>query len=499
MKSAVRRMTMASVSLAAFSAMAACGDSEGRQPDDPVVPRHTFVSRPDLTPPLIDVTWTSAGQIQGGGPGEGADADPVLLAPHGDDAPLKGLLITNADGDPIWMKPLPAPSYNLRVQTYHDQPVLTWWQGESQDGHSAKHGVGEFVIMNSAYEEIASVTTTGAGADYHDMTLTADGTALLLSSPVVPADLTDVGGPADGYVFDGVIQEVDVESGEVLFEWRAFEHVPIGATVAELDEGQGSKSQPFDYFHANSVDVASQDALIISARNTSAVYRIARDSGEVSWTLGGSASDFEIADEATFARQHDARFLGDGILTVFDNRGAARESSRGLRLSIDYDQRTVALVSEFGPPDDRESIVGGSVQSRENGNVVVGWGSEPYFSEFTQSGDLLFDAEFVTNDGTNQSYRAYRLPWKGQPTTSPDLVVRQEPVGATAYVSWNGATEVAAWRFLAGSDRSSAATVATVEPMGFETAVDVPDEAYVAVEALDSEGNVIGIGVASAR
>jgi hypothetical protein len=496
MKSAVRRMTMASVSLATFSAMAACSDSERRQPDDPVVPQHTYVSRPDLTPPLIDVTLTSAGQIQDGDSGEGADADLVLLAPHGGDASLQGLLITNADGDPIWMKPLPAPSHNLRVQTYLDRPVLTWWQGESHDGRRAGHGVGEFVIMNSAYEEIATVTTAGAGADYHDMTLTADGTALLLSSPVVPADLTDVGGPAEGYVFDSVIQELDVESGEVLFEWSAIEHVPIGDTLAEFDEGLGSQSQPFDYFHANSVDVESQDALIVSARNTNAVYRIQRDSGEVKWTLGGSASDFEIAEDAIFARQHDVRFLGDGILTLFDNQGAARESSRGLRLSIDYDQHTVALVSEFGPPDDRESIVGGSVQSRENGNVVIGWGSEPYFSEFTQSGDLLFEAEFLTNGGTNHNYRAYRLPWKGRPATSPDLVVRQEPVGATAYVSWNGATEVATWRFLAGSDRSSAATVATVERRSFETAVDVPDEAYVAVEALDDEGNVIGIGVA---
>jgi len=50
----------------------------------------------------------------------------------------------------------------------------------------------------------------------------------------------------------------------------------------------------------------------------------------------------------------------------------------------------------------------GSAQTTKNGDLFVSWGGLSYFSEFSPSGKLLFNAELSDGGGT---YRAYRLPW----------------------------------------------------------------------------------------
>ena len=43
----------------------------------------------------------------------------------------------------------------------------------------------------------------------------------------MPADLSAVGGPARGYVYDSIVQEVDVATGSIVFEWHSVGHVPF--------------------------------------------------------------------------------------------------------------------------------------------------------------------------------------------------------------------------------------------------------------------------------
>jgi len=123
--------------------------------------------------------------------------------------------------------------------------------------------------------------------------------------------------------------------------------------------------------------------------------------------------------------------------------------------------------------------------------VFMGWGSEPYFSEFSRDGKLLFDASFPSE---LESYRAFRFPWKGQPQEAPAVVAESGPEDkVTLYVSWNGATEVTTWQVLAGAGPDDLEPVGSVPRKGFETALMLQtDETYIAVKAKDSSGQVLG-------
>lgn len=439
-------------------------------------PRHEYVTLPGRTLPVIEVT------AYHGAAGRHALADDALffLAPKDGDA-LTGPLIVDSAGEPVWIGP-DVRAYDPRVQSYRGKPVLTWWR--RLDGPR----VGEVVIMDRSYRPIATVTTRGATADPHETTLTPRGTVLLVGNRTVGRDLSNVGGPRRGWVEDSVVQEVDVATGRVLFEWSALEHIPLTDSRVRLptDEyGAGTRSDPWDFAHVNSV-TEDGDSLLISARNTCAIYRVDRTTGDVDWTLGGRSNDFRFVGGARFLWQHDAQRQPDGTITLFDNHGTYElgGESRGLRLRLDVPNRTAAKVRAYRLPGGRLAATQGNMQVRADGQVVVGWGSSPHYSELTSDGRLLLDVDF----GSGESYRVYRMPWVGMPTTRPTLVV----LDGTAFVSWNGATEVAAWRFLAGADADDASVVTTVPRDGFESSVDVPDEPYVAAQALDADGTVLG-------
>lgn len=454
----------------------------------PSAPAWHFVSRPDLTPPVISPTTSARGAVAFE-PLEGAD---VFLGPKDTDTgvAMQGELIVDAQGDPVWVNASTVGTFNFREQTYQGKPVLTYW-----DGNSTSYGHGDVVILDDTYTPIATVTTGGDlgphQADMHESAITSQGTMLLTSYPEVPADLSSIGGPKDGWVLEGVAQEVDIATGAVLFEWRSLDHVPVADTFQPLTVGDGTEANPFDYFHINSVQDDGPDQLLISARHTHAVYEVARQTGDLTWQLGGRQSSFTFGPGAMFAWQHDARRQADGTITLFDNE-ASPTSSRGLRLSLDLTTMTATEVAQYLPPTPRDAATQGDVQVLPDGNVFVGWGQEPFYSEYTAGGWLLSDATFTA--GT--SYRAFRAPWVGRPTTPPDAVLVRSGSTATVYASWNGATEVASWRVLSGSDAADAVPVTTVPRSGFETAIPVAHPgAYVDVEALDATGAVLG-GVA---
>ncbi len=407
----------------------------------------------------------------------------------GEEAPTQDApLIVDSGGEPVWFHPLQnaeADAFTFEVQTYKGERVLTWWEGV----HTG-YGQGEYVIFDQTYREIARLgAANGYEGDHHEFLITPEDTALITIYSKVEMDLSGVGGPVDGVVLDGIVQELDIQSGKLIFEWHSLDHIGLEESMYEPSaELKGA----FDYFHINSIDPIAGGYLLISARRTSAVYKVKKKTGEIIWRLGGKLSDFDMGAGVRTALQHDARRHPDGTITIFDNGDVNRvDQSRAIVVEVDEDKMSATLVREYTHPDRVLSDTQGNVQVLPNGNVFVGWGSAPFFSEFDHRGKLLFHAAFPTEDET---YRAFRFQWYGQPTDDPAMVAESGPEDrVTIYASWNGATEVTTWQVLAGSAPDQLEPLASVPSQGFETVITVlTTEPYVGLKAVNSSGRVLG-------
>jgi hypothetical protein len=448
-----------------------------------------FHSRPDLRPPRVTVTASSPAVA----PGD------EFVAPY-DGPGQSGPMILDPSGGLIWFKALPndTSATNLRVQEYGGRPVLTWWQGDiSVHGF----GQGEGVILNSAYAQIARVRAqNGLRADLHEFQLTPQGTALITAYDPIYCNLSSVGGAADGAVTDGTFQEIDVRTGLVMYQWTSLDHVALAESYAPASTSD--TALPFDFFHINSISLDQDGSLLISARNTWTAYDINAQTGQIAWQLGGKHSSFTLGPGVATAWQHDPRELTNGSFSIFDNGASptVHSQSRGIVVSLEPQSKTATLVSQFTHPAPILAQSQGNVQAQANGDWFVGWGEVPDFSEFSPTGQLLFDAHFPPGD---QSYRDLRFPWTGTPATRPAFSVPAATHGSagTVYASWNGATQVASWRVSAGATRHSLKRVAEAPRSGFETAIPLPRKTagrYVTVQALDATGRVLGTGATTA-
>jgi Arylsulfotransferase (ASST) len=474
---------------AASSAAAAAAP---KTPDDTRGVLH-FVTRGDLNPPAITI-----GHHDRQGVVPGTEPPYIILSAAG--YPLTGpgeagLMILDRDGQIVWYSPntgFPASKgegrIDLQVQSYRGQTVLTWWEGRVVKGV----GYGKGVIADSSYRTIATINGgNGLQVDLHEFVITPQDTALVTAVQPRPADLSGLGGPAKGTVLSGTVQEIDIGSGRVLFQWDSLEHVPVTDSYAAFSGG--TAAEPFDYFHVNSIAIAPDGDLLVSARNTCAVYKVARPSGVVAWQLGGKRSSFQMGTGATFWWQHHVRPHGASMLSIFDDGASpAREpQSRAILLDLDTTAMRATLTRSFTHPAGLLAANQGSVQVLPDGRVLVGWGNLPYFSEFLQDGTLVTDGQFPIGD---QSYRAFTADWTGHPTDKPAIVAEVNPAGgSTVYASWNGATELDSWTVLAGSSAGGLGKVGSQQRAGFETTITVNTTGpYFAVIANDADGHVLG-------
>lgn len=462
---------------------AAPPDPEPKSRPDPDVEH--FRTRTDLTPPNVRTN-----RIRNAG---GAVPRQYFITPKGYKGigpGTQGPLIVDQHGDVVWFDPTPGDGGSptgLEVQRYQGQPVLTWWKGTMDAGH----GQGTGIIMDSAYRTIATVKAgNGQSADMHEFRLTDRGSALICAYRKTTADLSPIGGKNGTPLYSGMVQEIDIATGSVLFEWDSLDHVGIEETYTPATVKKGDA---VDYFHVNAIDVAPDGDLLVSARNTWTIYKISRKNGEIQWRLGGKKSDFSIASDARFQWQHDIRSRGDNRISLFDNAAAPQEApqSRGLVLDIDERAHRVSLVRQYTHPARLLAHNQGSAQLLDNGLVCVGWGGQPYFSMFTEDGRLILDGRLPANE---TSYRARTFDWVGQPDTDPDITLGSNPAGgAIIYASWNGATEVATWQALAGTQAGSLTPAGRSARSGFETGIVVSaDGPYFAVAALDRRDREIG-------
>lgn len=409
-------------------------------------------------------------------PAAGTAPGYVFLAPFGSKTGASaGPLVVDDAGQPVWFLPLKAEeAQNFRVQSYQGRPVLTWY--ESQPG--GLYG-GSCVIYDSHYRELKRVHGGhGYAVDLHEFVITPSDTGLLAIANVVES-----GGSR---IVEGIVQELDIATGEVLFEWRSLDHVPLSESYRTGVTADGT----IDYFHLNSIGVAPDGHLIVSSRHTSTVYKVHRKTGAVLWRLGGERSDFTFGDGASFNFQHDVRLYADSALTLFDNgatdagAGRAEAYSRPLRLALDEQARTATLLQVYTPPTPRLAIAMGNLQVLPDGGAFVGWGTAGAYTEFAPDGTVRLDCRLADGSST---YRAFRLSWEALPTTTPSVVLSRGDAAFVASVSWNGATNVASWEARVGSNR------ARVPRTGFETAVPVPAAAgRLTVAALDAHGRELG-------
>jgi arylsulfotransferase ASST len=430
-----------------------------------------FVSRPDLRPPKLTVVH------RGGATAEGH----LFLSPSSGPG-QRGAMIADDRGRLVWFLPTtPQTTMNLRAAQLHGKPVLTWWEGKATSGL----GTGTHVIVDDTYRVVARVPAGGGRqSDLHEFLITPRGTALVTSYEVRTANLTAARGPKSGPVIGGIVQEIDLPSGRVLFEWRSLDHVPVAETHAAWT------GHPLDYFHVNSIELTSDGHLLVSARNTWAVYKVNRHSGKVIWRLGGKKSDFRMGPGTVFAWQHDAREAGHGRIGIFDDgaQPQVEPQSRALLIHLDSTRKVARLERRYvHRPGRIVSRFMGNAQFLSNGNVLVGWGSEPYLTEFARDGRIVLDARLPHG---GQNYRALRFPWRATPHAAPVAVYRYLRGRGHVHVSWNGATEVAAWRLESGLRQGALRAGSAVRSTAFETVLPVPrGMKWARAVALDTGGN----------
>lgn len=450
------------------------------------LPKDGLKSRPELKPPGLDVLASTP------------DAAPgkFLLSPRRD-----GLMIADNQGRLLYYRPTGfgtkgSQNFNFQAKTWNGKPVLTYWKGSpSAVGFSQ---LGNYEVLDDKYNLIAKFTPgNGYGANIHDFQLTDRGTAIVQAYRGVRYDLSPVGGPTDGKIFDNVVQEVDVKTGAVLFEWHALGTVGLKASETDPPE-DGS---PWDYLHINS-STADGNSYLVSGRRMSTIYRIDRATARIRWRLRGDGvkpktNNFKIGPGAQFGYPHDVRRLSDGTILMFDNSldrpqnnlPAINPDSSALRLRLSGKgkNRTATLVSRYRHPEGLKASNQGSARLQENGNMVVGWGGIPRLTEFTPEGEIAFDA--LITDAEIGSYRAIKAQWIGNPKDRPAIASEADGAGANVYASWNGATKVKTWKVYTGTGPDNLTEVATAPWSGLETMIPIPTvDTNVQVVAFDADG-----------
>ena len=336
----------------------------------------------------------------------------IFIAPQGCGY-ASGPEIISDTGKVIWFHALPAGEMatDFRTQAYQGRPVLTWFQGRGLSGTD--------YIYNDRYQQIAGVRAgNGYFTDFHEFLITPWNTALILADTFGTANLTSIGGPANQKVFDGIVQEIDIRTGRVLFQWNSADHVPYRDSH---NPRPASAATPWDWFHINAVHLDTDGNLLINSRYTWTTYKVNLHTGKTIWELGGKQSTFKLTaapgqalDTAgeIFAFQHDPEAIGNGEYTFFDDESDGSTTllphSRVVTVELDFATRVATLVRSVDQPEGLVAPAEGNAQTTRNGDLFVGWGALPYISEFSPAGHLLFNAKLPAGVST---YRAYLLPW----------------------------------------------------------------------------------------
>jgi hypothetical protein len=432
-----------------------------------------------------------------------------------------GPLILDNNLKPVWVYPVGTRvgAANLQQETYEPcgkpscaEPVLVWWEGVvNSRGVTTR---GEVFVVDKHYQRVATLSAKAPWVvSLHDASITGQNIWITAYRTTKGQNLKPYGGAGKASVLDVAVQEYNLSTGKLLRTWDALNpghkaNIPLSASEQPPPPAkQGSRGAVWDAYHLNSVQALPDGNILVSMRNTWAVYLVNPLTGKILWTLGGKHSTFKLGHGAKFTWQHHAELAdrtGTGLaplekLTVFDDNCCKTTSSgalanpngpsRGLVLALNNTAKTASVVASYQHHPTLHTAFLGSMQLLPHGNALVGWGSLPYFSEYSRAGRQLLDVKWP---GKDESYRAlFTNTWVGLPNYAPSARLKN----GTVYVSWNGATQVVSWRVLAGGSSNHLKTVATHARSGFETAIKLSKSYRVyEVQGLDAKGNVLPHG-----
>jgi hypothetical protein len=462
----------------------------------------SYVSAPSLHPPkMTTISSESANKLA---PGYFLISNFKNLAMSQEQIGQGGPIMLDRDLRPVWIHPTPTNVYalNFRTQKLNGLPALSWWQGVISNQGVVQSG--EDFVVDQHYKTIATLE----GADGwvltpHEFLVSGNNAWVTANKYVSGVDLTSFGGPANGTILDSAVQEYSLRNGKLLYSWEAYEggHIPLSEskTVGAAPMAS-SQATAWDAYHINAINLIGNSEFLVSMRNTRAGYLVNIATGAIQWTLGGTNSSFTFGTNAPFEWQHDIELHAGSEVSLFDDACCALIGpgkfappfgpSRGLVLKLDSVAHTATIVAQYAHNPTLNTSTQGDTELLGDGDVLVGWGGQPYLTEYSRTGKVLLDASFP---GPDISYRAYVEPWVGLPTYGPSGAGRRLGSKTKIYASWNGATQVASWEVLAGPSASHLSKLAVRHKAGFETAIAL-NHTYreFKIYALDSRGRVLG-------
>lgn len=168
--------------------------------------------------------------------------------------------IMTTDGDLVFALNVTSPT-DFRRQHYHGKPYLTYWNGDNSAGVNIGHGYGQATFLDETYtpfvvdpdlglNKLSTTPVANWSIDIHEQQLTPRNTLLVSAYNNTPHDLTSVGGPKDGWIVESLVFELDVATEEVIWVWRALDHLPLNASHQPLSDktGNGTIEAPWDWF-----------------------------------------------------------------------------------------------------------------------------------------------------------------------------------------------------------------------------------------------------------
>ncbi|KXH57521.1 hypothetical protein CSAL01_08754 [Colletotrichum salicis] len=418
----------------------------------PITADWQFRSRPDLAPPRLNITIPAANSIEKG---------LIFVAPYagfeeGNIGPNQpGAYIFRDDGELVWSSIGYYAGWvaNFRTDIWNGKQCLRGFQGLLDGNHGRMFGY--HTLLSSDYEVVKV------------------------------------------WRYPKLIEmvEIDIETGQVIFEWESLDHVDPKYSAFPLDFGEGhpgggrTEADGWNYFHVSSVDKDDEGNYLVSARNMAAVFKINGTSGDIIWQLGGfhGGSSFMLSREDVFGYQHHAL--------------STNPFSRGRVYQPNHTDGTAKALRTYDAPDGLSAHTQGNFQVLPNGNAFINWGQAGAVTEYSNDGDVLFHAylDSAPEGHLVQSYRGFRFSWTGTPTEEPAIVAfgGKDSV-IDVYVLWNRDTEAASWRFSSTSAvEADARLLGEIRRDGFETHFTFSkrvneDKSLVFAQAVSASGKILG-------
>lgn len=305
---------------------------------------------------------------------------------------------------------------NLFQKTYNDQLLFCSFSNTNPS-------LNRWYVLNNQYQFVDTLTMgNGYQIDQHGIAMMENGNHLLIAydPQLVGMDTVFPGGNPNATVIGLIIQELDADHN-VVFQWRSWDYFNI-LDGTHID----FTSANIDYVHGNSIGLTNDDQIIISCRGMDEVTKIDRSTGEIIWRFGLHAINNMFTftnDTIGFYKQHDARQLDNGNVTVYDNGNFhSPQFSQGIEYEIDEANFTASLTWNYQHEPSIYASATGSNHRQTNGNSLICWGlTWPIaFTEVDENNEVQWELSYPDSIW---NYQAFRQTWTtGLFTTSVDTV-----------------------------------------------------------------------------